>query len=155
MSGAFVEGEIAHFVEDQQLRTAECLHPLREAVRTSVACHLFQQVSHRREIDRQAASDRRHAQADGEMGLADAGWTEKEHVLSMGDEAQARQIAQLAFIDRRLKSEVKLVERLEERQVRPAQLALDLALEAGRDLDLSQLVEILQGRPVEGRCLGG
>src|SRR5262249_3078812 len=92
------------------------------------------------------------AEGDGEMRLADAGRAEEDDVLGALDEAQAGQLAELLAVDRGLKVEIKLVERLDPRQPGQLEPALDAALVPAAPLGLQGLgeealvVEVALGR---------
>ena len=72
--GALVEGKVANFVQDQDLRTTQGLHTLRETVSPSIVSQLVEQVSYRIEQNRLTAGERGHAQADCQMCFADTRW---------------------------------------------------------------------------------
>ena len=61
-----------------------------------------------------ALGDGRHAQSDGQMGLAHARRAQEEDVLAIGHEAHGGQLSHLALVDGRLKGEVELVQGLGE-----------------------------------------
>ena len=74
------------------------------------------------------------------MCLADSGWPEQDDVLLAFEEAELVQTLDLLAMDRRLKREVKLLERLDRRQSRRAHRRLHTTVVAQSDLSVEQLM---------------
>jgi len=81
------------------------------------------------------------------MGLADAGRSQQEHVLLLGQEGERGQIHELRPIERGLKGEVEGVDGLEKGHAREPERILDPPLFARGDLLLEEPIE-------EGRIAG-
>src|SRR5260370_39890887 len=82
------------------------------------------------------------------MRLADARWPEQQYVLLTFQEGERRQLAQLAFVDRRLEGEVELVQALVVGEERALRLQPDVRGVLGLTLGFKRLfeeVEIRQG----------
>jgi len=63
------------------------------SVATSVACHLFQQVATLEKYTDRPRVTAAIPRLTARDAFCHPGWAEKEHVLGVGDKAQARQIA--------------------------------------------------------------
>lgn len=61
------------------------------------------------------------AQGHRQHGLARTGRTEQQQIVATLDEAQSRQFAHQLAIDRRLETQIELLERLDVRKARQAQ----------------------------------
>ena len=72
----------------------------------------------RHEVRSEAGLNRGLRQCDTQMCFADTRWAEKNDVAGLVDEPQRAQLADLSFVNRRLKAEVELIEGLHKRQVR-------------------------------------
>src|SRR5258708_6250564 len=82
------------------------------------------------------------------MRLADARWPEQQYVLLTFQEGERRQLAQLAFVDRRLEGEVELVQALVVGEVRPLRLQPDVPGVLGLTLGFKRLFEEVEIRQV-------
>ncbi len=81
------------------------------------------------------------AEADREVGLADAGRTEQQDILGAGDEVARRKLAHQPLIHRRLELEVELFEQLHRREMRDLDAHRDALLLLGVELVAEDLVE--------------
>ena len=68
------------------------------------------------EVHAVTAFDAAQSQADGEVGLPDARWTEEQDIRRFRDEGKGRQLADLALVDGRLEGEVKVLQDSLERE---------------------------------------
>lgn len=84
------------------------------------------------------------------MGFADAGWAEQQDVLLAFEDGEPSQLAQLAFVYRRLEVEVELVQSLVVGEVRPLGLQAHVAAMLGLALGFERLFEEVQIRQVLG-----
>ena len=75
------------------------------------------------------------------MRLADAGPAEEDHVLLPLEEAERVETVELLALDRRLKGEVEVRERLDCRKPRRAHGRIEPSVIAERDLCLQQCIE--------------
>jgi hypothetical protein len=75
------------------------------------------------------------------MRFADTRWSEKNHIAGFMNEAQGAKLANLAFVDLWLKSEVELIEGLQERQVRQLQAGAQISAATGIHFAAEQLIE--------------
>jgi hypothetical protein len=92
------------------------------------------------------------AEADGEVGLAHAGWPEDEDVFGVGDEAASGQLPHELLVDARLELEVELLERFDRRKVGDLDVHRDaLALLVGNLVAEHSVEEVEVG----GVLLGG
>src|SRR5690606_22276523 len=108
--------QIADLVHHEDGGVGEHLEPLLE-----LACGLglFQagdEVGERAVVDAPAALGCGNRQADGQVGLADPGRAEEDHVLLALHKAQLVQALDLLAPDARLEAEVEALERLDRRQ---------------------------------------
>jgi len=87
LSGALIEGEVAHFVEDQDLGAAQGLQAGLQTVGFGILRQLVEQISHRIEHDGLPIEQGGHPQTDRQVGFAHAGRTEQQHVLAVGHKA--------------------------------------------------------------------
>lgn len=86
VGGPALEGEVAQFVDDQQLGLPQVDQPLLQPAFGFRPHHLGHQPQRR---DKQAACpslDSLPSQSDRQMGLSHAGRPQQEHVLPVGDE---------------------------------------------------------------------
>ena len=100
------------------------------------------------EQDRVAGLGGFDAEADGEVGLADPGWSEQDHVLGFGDEGAGRQVREHVAAQRGQVVEVEVLEGFHRREVRgadPHRGAVGLAV---GDLALQHRGQVLLVRPV-------
>lgn len=93
--------------------------------------------------------DDRAPERDRQMRLPDPGRAEDQHILDLGQETRGGQLADQSAIDRRLKLEIEIIERLDRREVRDFQAHLD----ARPLLGVDHLAEHA-GEKVEIRGLG-
>src|ERR671937_28863 len=82
---------------------------------------------------------------NGEMGLADAGRAQQQHVLAVGDPAPGGEVADLLRIDRGLRLEVEAGQLARHGEVGELQRHLDAAMVLARDLAFAQQGERLAG----------
>lgn len=80
------------------------------------------------------------------MRLAHTRRPKEDEILLVLHKAKGGQITDPAFVDRRLESEVELVQRLAERQMRQACPCLDEPVVLGRQFFSQKLVQKLQIR---------
>src|SRR5438552_4617829 len=101
LSAGLVEGEIAEFVDDDEIVTQQGLD---DATAFSGSLFLFKLVDEVDEIEEAAArsgADDDGGDSDGEMGLSRAASTDQDEVALGFDKVAAREFADLSFIDRR------------------------------------------------------
>ncbi len=94
----------------------ERLHPVQELTRGMGFLEARDQVGQSAVVDATAVLGGGDRQTDGQMGLAHAGRTEEDHVLLPFDKAESRQRLDLLALERGLKSEVEVGERLDRRK---------------------------------------
>src|SRR2546426_181070 len=117
-----VDREIADLVDDEQARDGVDLEPLLQAPLRGRFRERGDQPGRRREEHAIAVLDGLESEADGQVGLPDAGWTEEDDILAVLDEVTAAQGLDLLLVERGLVAEVEGLQALHEgeaRQVRP------------------------------------
>src|SRR6185369_13582590 len=89
------QGQIAEFIDDQQLG----LDQVGELVLEPTVCMPLSQAcrkgGRRHELDRIAGADGFSPECDGEMSLSDAGRSEQQHVLAVGNPTPGGEITDL------------------------------------------------------------
>ena len=135
------EGLKAHLVDDHE-RRLHVLRPLQSRRRpVGVLPHRVHQLFDAVERDRETALDRAHAQRDRQVRLSDAGRTEDQERLLLLDPPAGRQCLDPASLDRRLKREVEIADRLAGRKSRESKRPADAPLLAPRLLRLEQRLQ--------------
>src|SRR5690606_28776573 len=140
--------QIADLVHHEDGRVGEHLEPLLELAR---GLRLFQagdEVGERAVVDAPAALGCGNGAADGQVGLADAGRAEEDHVLLALHKAQLVQALDLLAPDARLEAEVEALERLDRRQSGGAHGGLEAAVVSEFDLGRQQRFD----RLCAGQC---
>ncbi len=115
---------------------------------TSRGLRLFErsdEVGQGAEVDATAALGRVDGEADGEVGLADAGWAEEDDVFLALDEAELVEALNLLMLDRGLEAEVEVGERLHGGQARGAHGGLQTPIVSERDLGTEQILDGFAG----------
>src|SRR5712691_4845250 len=121
MRRSLLEGQIAELVDDQELGLGVEGELVGELAVELGAGERTEQRGGAGEEYGMARLDDGASERDGEMSLAHARWPEEEHVFGLGDEAAGGELADEALVDRRLRLEVELVERLHGREMRDGQ----------------------------------
>jgi hypothetical protein len=100
--GDAFEGQIAEFVDDQQLGFCEEGELLGELAIEPGAGECAEQRSGAGEEHRVARLDGGAADRDGEVSFADAGRTKEQHIVGLCDEAAGGQLPDEALVNRGL-----------------------------------------------------
>jgi hypothetical protein len=117
MGGVGLEGKIAQFVDDQQLRSRqECQLFVERAVAVGLGQHRHQ-GSCRDELNVVILTDRLAAEAHGQMGLSRSRRPEEQNRIAVGDPAASCQFPDLTWIQRWLRLEVEAVQFTHEREL--------------------------------------
>lgn len=91
----------------------------------------------------------------GQVGFAEAYPSEEDDIGFVFDKFQTKEVLHAHLIDFLRPTPLKLVDGFENGEAGHADAALDGAVVAGRDLTLSETVEIVKMGPVFGGCLTG
>ena len=105
-----VEWQIAELVDNQQFRFAEVSEEILELALAMWLGELRHQGRRWSEQHRIAGQDRLAPDRHCQMRFADAGRSQQQLQLGIGDEATSRQLADLLFVDRGLGGKVEAVE---------------------------------------------
>lgn len=136
------EGEIAEFVEDQEVEAAEqvCRAPL--SVGAGFGIELVHQVHDIEEAPPFAASDAGPCDAHGKVGFAGPGATDEHDIALLFEELTGGQIAHQRLVDRRF-LEAELVDLFRQRQLGDCHLVFDRARLLLADLGIQQVADDL------------
>src|SRR5215831_1047411 len=113
-----VQRQVSHLVDDQDARSQVHAHAPVEPAFPIGPTEIGNEVMCGHEISAEAGLDGGFGQCDAEMRFADAWWSKENHVTGFVDETQRSQLANLPFVDRRLKAEIELIEVLYKGQMR-------------------------------------
>src|SRR5579872_2041459 len=80
-------------------------------------------------------------QRDAQMRFPDAGRSEQDYIAGFMNEAQCSELAHLAFVNRGLKAEIKLLEGFQKRQMRELQTCPQIPCSARFDFASEQLIQ--------------
>jgi hypothetical protein len=105
-----VEAEVADFIDDQELWSREHFQVVRHAVLGEGGFHPTGQFQRGEEDQSRAALGAAQAEADGEVGFADAGWAQKHDVAVFGEVATGGEFVDELGIERGLGFEVEVVQ---------------------------------------------
>ena len=115
MGAPLLERRVRELVDEQELG----LRDVRDVAERSLRFGAGEGTKQRagaREQNRVPSLYRRTADADCEVRLADAWWSEHQHVLAVDDEAALGGLANESLIDRSLELEVEVVEAFHRRE---------------------------------------
>src|SRR5690606_31675491 len=104
--------QVADLIDDEDRRVREHLEALLELARGLGLLEARDEIGERAVVDAPPTLGRGNGQADGQVGFADAGRTQEDHVLFSFDEAELVKALDLLSSDRGLEAEVEAVERL-------------------------------------------
>ncbi len=110
--GLGIERDVADFVDDQQgnaLQAGELVVEAALALGVGEQCDPFGRGAKRDALAGEAGAD---PQGDAEMGLSGAGRAQEDDVLFAGQEVELAEVGDERLLDRALKGEVELVQRL-------------------------------------------
>ena len=128
---------------------------LGEPILLDVARQLVEQIGDRDEVDVGTVCDGLDAQGHREMRLAHARRTEKDHVLTVCQEAQRGQLLDLFAVDRWLEVEVEIGQRFNEWKMRQPGLRQHSPFGARGGFGIQQAIqEIEVGEFLLARLLG-
>src|SRR3954469_3833669 len=154
MSRALLEWQIAELVDDEQFGLREEGELIGELAVELGAGERTEQRGGAGEEHRVASLDGSATESDGEMSLADARRSEEEHVFGLGNEAAGGELADEALVDRWLRLEIELFERLHRREVGDGHAHRDALALLGLHLAAQQAVEEVEIGRLAACCLG-
>jgi len=132
------EGQIAEFVQDCEVETAELVGDAALAVGTGLGFQAVHKIHDVVEATAFSGADTVAAEGDGEMGFAGSGAADEDGIALLGEEAAFGQIAHQAFVDGRA-LEVEAGNLLGQRQLGDGELVFDRAGLLLGDLGLEQV----------------
>src|SRR5207302_5507084 len=141
---SLLEGQIAELVEDEELGLGVEGELVGKLAIELSAGERTEQRGGAGEKHRVARLDDGASEGDGEVGLADAGWSEEEHILRLGDEAASGELANESLIDRGLRLEVETVEGLHRGKMSDGHAHRDALALLGVDLAAEERVEEIE-----------
>jgi hypothetical protein len=145
MGGGFAgHRQVAQLVDHQKLRSVPEAHRRLPAPLERGAAGACDEVCGGRVVDAVAGVHGLQAERDREHRLADAGRADGENVGLLFDEPQRRELVDEATIDRRLRGEVELLQRLGRGEPGEPQPAGEAAFSGRVDLDVEQVVQELR-----------
>ena len=137
--------EIADLVHDQECGIGQGLEALVQASGCLSLLEGVDQIGQGAVVDFSAALGGGDGQADGQVGLADAGRAEEDDVLLALNEAELVQRVDLLALDVGLEAEVEVRERLDRREPAGAHRGLQASAVAKRDLGGQESLDRFRG----------
>src|ERR1700694_6027636 len=134
------EGQIAKFVEDNEVHAGEVVGEPALAAGAGLGLESVDEIDHVVEPAAGTSTDAASGNGDGQMGLAGAGPADQHGVALLGDESAAGEIVDERLLDRRA-LELEVVEVLGERQLGDGELVLDRARLLLADLGVEQIAD--------------
>src|SRR5690606_14135522 len=116
LSAGLGEGQIAEFVEDDEVLAGEVIGHAPLAGGPAFGLELVDEVDDVEEAAAGAVADAGPGNGDGEVGFAGAGSADEDDVALMSEELAAGEVADQGLVDRRV-GEDEVVEVLGERQL--------------------------------------
>lgn len=120
-----VHRQITQFIDDQHIELEQLVDLLFQLALEFGQLQGFHQAEGGVEADFVAGFDGFQADADGQMGLADAGRADEDDVVAIVDKAEVEQAVDLAFADRGLEPVIELFQRLVQWKARAFTVLLD------------------------------
>ena len=120
------EGEIAEFVEDDEVEAREIIGEPSLAASARLSLELIDEIDGGEEAPARSGSDAASRDGDGQMRLAGAGSPDQDDIALLGDEAAGGEVAHESLVDRRV-LEREVVDVLGQRQLGDGELVLDRA----------------------------
>lgn len=124
MPAGLGEGQIAEFVEDDEVHAGEIVGHAALAAGAGFGLELVDEIDDVEEAAASAGTDAGPGDRDGEMGLAGPGAAGEDDIALMGQEVAAGEIVDECFVDRRV-VEGEVGDVLGERQLGDGDLILD------------------------------
>ena len=140
MPAGLGEGQIAEFVEDDEVEAGEIVGDASLASGAAFGLELIDEIDGGEEATARSGADAASRDGDGQMGLAGSGSSDQDDVSLLGDEAAAGEIAHESLVDRRV-IEREVVDVLGERQLGDRELVFDRARLLLRDLGLQEIAD--------------
>src|SRR5208282_4105208 len=134
------EGEIAEFVEDDEVEAREIIGEPSLAASARLSLELIDEIDGGEEAPAQSGSDAASRDGDGQMRLARSGSPDQDDVALLGDEAAGGEVAHESLVDRRV-LEREVVDVLGQRQLGDGELVLDRARLLLRDLGPQEIAD--------------
>ena len=144
VGGRVLHPSIPNFVNDEQIRLGEHFDLLPDRVVLMSLLECLHQIVSGRKIDRVPLLDGFERDRHGQMGLTDAGRSQKDQVLPVRKKPKRGHLPDPPFVDGRLKTEVELIQRFVKRQAGHSRLHADKPFPFGQKFFLQQLVQKLQ-----------
>ena len=118
------EGQIAEFIEDDEVHPGEVVGEPALAAVAGLGLEPIDQIDHVVEPPADTGPDAASGDGNGQMGLAGAGAADQDGVALLGDEVTAGKVIDECLVDRRA-LELEVVEVLGEWQLGDGELVLD------------------------------
>src|SRR5271165_6656795 len=134
------EGEIAEFVEDDEVEAREIIGEPSLAASARLSLELIDEIDGGEEAPARSGSDAASRDGDGQMRLAGAGSPDQDDIAVLGDEAAGGEVAYESLVDRRV-LEREVVDVLGQRQLGDGELVLDRARLLLRDLGFQEIAD--------------
>ena len=136
-----VEAEVADLVDDEQLGLHQRVELAMQTVAVDGLGEFVRQVHRVGEVHAMPHLGDLHAERDGEVCLADTGWSEQHDVAAFTEIAPRGQLFHDAAIDGGLRAEVEASEVLEVGKLRKLQVEFHALAMALRQLAVEQVAE--------------
>lgn len=136
-----VQRQVPHLINYQHLGCEVHSHAPLQPPFPIGAAEIVDHIVRRDEVRAEAGLDGRLRKRHTQVRFAHAGRPQENQIAGIMDESQAPQFANLALINRGLKGEVELLERLHKRQVRQLQARPQIPTAARVNLAAEQFIE--------------
>jgi hypothetical protein len=148
MRGVTLEGQVAEFVDHEQLGLGVEGEPVLKPAFDMGLGEGGEEPGGRGEQDGEAEPHGFTAEGHGQVRLADTGRAQQEQGIAIGDPAAGGKIADLLGVERGLGVELEAVEGTDEGELGDTEAHLDAPLLAMADLGLAKQVERVADREV-------